>query len=80
MRQNHRAVRRWRTCKCLIVDEVSMMSAELFEGLNQIAQDIRCSTLPFGGFTFHFQRKKCLYWCGRYSGCVRWMFFSTCAR
>ncbi len=40
---------KWRSVDVLIIDEVSMLSAELFDKLEQIARCIRQSTEPFGG-------------------------------
>lgn len=39
----------WRQCTTLIIDEVSMLSRELFEKLDEIARTIRGGTRPFGG-------------------------------
>lgn len=33
----------------LILDEISMISAEMFNALEQMARDLRGSELPFGG-------------------------------
>ena len=41
--------RRWKKCKVLIVDEVSMIDGGLFTKLEAIARSIRGSTKPFGG-------------------------------
>jgi ATP-dependent DNA helicase PIF1 len=43
------AIRRWCTCRVLIVDESSMMSADLFAKFNRIAQLTRKSEEFFGG-------------------------------
>lgn len=42
-------LRRWKTTQALIIDEVSMMSAELFNKLHIIAQLVRKSEQFFGG-------------------------------
>lgn len=42
-------VERWNRCKVLIIDEVSMLSKEIFELLDGIARRARDSDLPFGG-------------------------------
>lgn len=47
--RNHKAVKRWLECKCLVIDEISMVSADLFGILDFIARSIRKSQLPFGG-------------------------------
>lgn len=49
IRQDPKVLRRWRTTQILIIDEISMLSAEIFEKLNAIGQDIRYNTKPFGG-------------------------------
>ena len=41
--------RRWKTAKVLFIDEVSMLSAELFDKLGQLARRIRNCDEPFGG-------------------------------
>lgn len=46
--------KRWKATDVLIVDEVSMMSVELFEMLNSIGKIIRKSSLPFGGIQVIF--------------------------
>lgn len=40
---------RWRSCRVLIVDEVSMVSAALFEALEAAARAVKRSERPFGG-------------------------------
>ena len=47
VQQNAR--RRWQTCRTLVVDEVSMIDAALFDKLEYIARMIRKNPLPFGG-------------------------------
>lgn len=42
-------VKRWKNCRILIVDEISMLSAELFEKVEAIARHFRCSNAFFGG-------------------------------
>lgn len=49
VKTNKRALSRWRHLNVLIIDEVSMLSIELFEKLNKIAKSIRMNSLPFGG-------------------------------
>jgi uracil-DNA glycosylase len=41
--------RRWRRTDILIVDEISMMTPELFEKLDAIGKRVRASTKPWGG-------------------------------
>src|SRR5690554_4737065 len=47
--RNRKVATRWRNCKVLIVDEVSMISAGLFDMLNHIARAVRRNEAPFGG-------------------------------
>jgi hypothetical protein len=42
-------VKRWQAANVLVVDEVSMLSGDLFDKLNYIAQKIRKNEQPFGG-------------------------------
>jgi len=53
-KQNRKALERWRTTRCLIVDEVSMLSSDLFESLDYIARQTRRSDVPFGGIQLVF--------------------------
>ena len=46
---NKRSVGWWKTAKVLIVDEVSMISKELFELLDWVAKVVRKNKKPFGG-------------------------------
>ena len=41
--------RRWKEVQVLIIDEVSMLSPDLFDKLESIARTVRGSRLPFGG-------------------------------
>jgi ATP-dependent DNA helicase PIF1 len=41
--------KRWRNLQVLIIDEISMISPELFDKLENIARIIRNNTSPFGG-------------------------------
>ncbi|CED82958.1 DNA helicase PIF1/RRM3 [Phaffia rhodozyma] len=43
------AIQRWLGTHVLIIDEVSMLSAELFDRLDALGKDIRNNSLPFGG-------------------------------
>jgi ATP-dependent DNA helicase PIF1 len=47
--RNRNAVKTWKSVSVLIIDEVSMMSAKMFDLLNEIGQAARRSSLPFGG-------------------------------
>ena len=48
------AIRNWESVQTLIIDEVSMLSAEIFELLNEIAQKIRQTDSLFGGIQLVF--------------------------
>jgi len=41
--------KRWRRCNVLIIDEISMISGELFDLIDKIARTVRKNSLPFGG-------------------------------
>ncbi|CAD6887500.1 unnamed protein product [Tilletia controversa] len=49
LRKNRKSVARWLKTKVLIIDEVSMLDADLFDKLEEIARMLRKSTKPFGG-------------------------------
>ncbi|KAA8909221.1 hypothetical protein TRICI_004611 [Trichomonascus ciferrii] len=49
VRGNKKSKDRWLSCRTLVIDEVSMLSAELFDKLNFIAKHIRQDSSPFGG-------------------------------
>jgi ATP-dependent DNA helicase PIF1 len=44
-----KAVKRWRSASVLIIDEISMVPAELFDKLDLVGRYIRGNELPFGG-------------------------------
>ena len=46
---NNRLLKKWKELDILIVDEVSMLSPDLFDKLEHLARIIRKNTLPFGG-------------------------------
>ena len=46
---NQQALQRWRQCDCLIIDEISMMSAGFFDMLNTLASRTRNDRRVFGG-------------------------------
>ena len=54
MTKNFPAGKRWRNCQVLIIDEVSMMSADLFNKLNTIAQTVRRNRFFFGAIQMIF--------------------------
>lgn len=39
----------WRKCRCLIIDEISMVDADYFDKLDAVAKSVRKSKQPFGG-------------------------------
>ena len=39
----------WRKCRCLIIDEISMIDADYFDKLEAVARVVRKSKQPFGG-------------------------------
>lgn len=47
--KNEAKVRRWRQCKCLIIDEISMVAGDYFETLDTVARILRNDQRPFGG-------------------------------
>jgi ATP-dependent DNA helicase PIF1 len=49
IRRNGRAMRNWLSVGLLVIDEVSMMTAELLDKLDALAQRIRKNGRPFGG-------------------------------
>ena len=51
IKKNKNALERWRAVDILIIDEISMMNAELFEKLDIIGQELRKDTRFFGGIT-----------------------------
>ncbi|KAH3661762.1 hypothetical protein OGAPHI_005940 [Ogataea philodendri] len=49
VKRNPRMKRRWKELEVLIIDEISMIEAELFDKLDQIARQVRSNDKPFGG-------------------------------
>ena len=49
IKRNKKTLRNWISTDLLIIDEVSMMTAELLDKLNEIGQKMRGSKKPFGG-------------------------------
>jgi ATP-dependent DNA helicase PIF1 len=49
IKKKHAVLKNWLQCEMLIIDEISMMSIELFEKLDEIGQTLRRSSKPFGG-------------------------------
>lgn len=49
LRKSRRACLRWLQADILVIDEISMMTPELFEKLDAIARKIRRNEAPFGG-------------------------------
>jgi len=52
--RNKRVVQNWRRTKCIILDEVSMLSKKIFEIIEELARIIHCSAMPFGGMQVIF--------------------------
>ena len=49
-RNNRRAIRNWQSCRVLLVDEISMISAEVFSAVSQVGAAMRGAPgRPFGG-------------------------------
>ena len=40
---------RWKSCQALVVDEISMISGELFDKIEYVAERMRDNSRPFGG-------------------------------
>jgi uracil-DNA glycosylase len=49
IRRNQKSMRNWLCTDLLIIDEVSMMTAELLDKLNELAKKVRGNRKPFGG-------------------------------
>jgi len=49
IQRNGRAKRNWKACDLLVVDEISMLTVELLEKLDDIGQRMRRNSKPFGG-------------------------------
>lgn len=49
IRRNAKAMRNWLCTDLLIIDEISMMTPDLFDKLNELAKRLRANKLPFGG-------------------------------
>jgi len=47
--RNRKAKRNWLCTDLLIIDEISMMTADLFDKLNELGKKIRSNRKPFGG-------------------------------
>jgi len=54
VRVNRRAAMRWRMTDILVIDEVSMLTPELFEKLDVVGRAIRRCERPFGGLQIVF--------------------------
>ena len=44
----------WRKCRCLVVDEISMVDADLLDKIEAVARAVRRSKEPFGGIQVVF--------------------------
>jgi uracil-DNA glycosylase len=49
IRRNAKAMKHWLCTDLLVIDEVSMMTADLLDKLNEVAKKIRSNKKPFGG-------------------------------
>lgn len=49
IKRSKHSAKKWVSCKVLIIDEISMIDADLFDKLDQIARTIRRNKKPFGG-------------------------------
>jgi ATP-dependent DNA helicase PIF1 len=54
VRTNYKTMKRWVGTDLLVVDEISMMTPELLEKLNEIGKAIRKDKRPFGGIQLLF--------------------------
>lgn len=54
IRRSNSALRRWRHTDILVIDEVSMLTPELLEKLDQVARIVRMKDLPMGGLQIVF--------------------------
>ncbi|BFU25257.1 DNA repair and recombination protein, putative [Entamoeba histolytica HM-1:IMSS-B] len=52
--KNRTAFEKWRKVEVLLIDEISMISGDLLDKLNVIAQKIKRNNLPFGGIQVIF--------------------------
>jgi ATP-dependent DNA helicase PIF1 len=49
IKSNSFALKRWQNTRCLVIDEISMIDADLWDKLEEIARVIRRNNQPFGG-------------------------------
>ena len=49
VKANRRALKRWKSVQMLIIDEISLISSDIFDKLEFIARSIRETEKPFGG-------------------------------
>ncbi len=54
IRKSRRAMKNWLSTDLLVIDEISMMTADLLDKLNEIGKKIRSCRLPFGGIQLLF--------------------------
>lgn len=54
LRNNNRALNKWRYTRVLIIDEISMLTDQMLDFLDTIAKNIRASNKPFGGIQVIF--------------------------
>lgn len=49
IKKNRKAMKRWRTCRVLVIDEFSMLGKNTFGLLDSIGRSLRMNNKPFGG-------------------------------
>lgn len=54
IKRNMKSRQRWQRTKVLIIDEISMVDAQLFDKLEQVARTLRNNGRPFGGIQLIF--------------------------
>lgn len=52
--KNKKVVTQWRRTKCLILDEVSMLSCKIFSIIEEISRKVKQINIPFGGLQIVF--------------------------
>lgn len=52
--KNRKSLTAWKSTNVLIIDEVSMLSARMFDLLDEIGKRVKRNTLPFGGIQLIF--------------------------
>lgn len=69
VQRSRNAQKRWAQCEVLVIDEISMMEAALFDKLNTVGQ--RCGRGLLFCFVVVFPSEVCALWCASCgAGCV----------